>query len=126
MNPSIRKTSREKSAINLRAARILAILFAIFISLFAFDVFKQGAPIVQILMALFVHLIPTFIIIIVTWVSWKHPLLGAILFPILGILYFILAQGQHFLAYLLISGPTFLIGLLFLTSYLLGRKTSRN
>ncbi len=122
MEPSIKKTSREKSAIWLRAARILAILFAIFISIFALDVFEEGVPIGQILFSLFMHLIPTFVILIIAWASWKHPLLGSILFTLLGIFYLVLARGQGLLAYLLIAGPPFLIGFLFLISYLLGKR----
>lgn len=126
MDASVKKTSREKSANWLRAARIIAIIFTIFISIFALDVFVEGVPIGQILIALFMHLIPTFVILIIVWVSWKHPLLGAILFPILGIFYLVLAQGQGLMAYLLIAGPPFLIGLLFLVSYLLDRRMTNH
>ena len=126
MEPTVKKTSREKSAIWLRAARILAILFAVFISIFALDVFEEGVPIGQILIALFIHLIPTFIILLITWAAWKRPLVGAILFPLLGLFYFRLAQGQDLIAYLLVAGPPFLISLLFLISHLQGKKTSNH
>lgn len=126
MEPTVKKTSREKSANWLRAARILAILFAAFISIFALDVFQGGQSISQVLTALFMHLIPTFVILIFIWASWKRPLFGAILFPSLGILYFILAQGQDLIAYLLIAMPPFLIGLLYLISYLQGKRTANH
>jgi hypothetical protein len=122
MEPTVKKTPREKSAIWLRAARILAILFAAFISLFALDVFTEGISVGQAIIALLIHLIPTFVILLITWIAWKHPLTGSILFPLLGVFYIFLARGQGLLAYLLIAGPPILIGLLFLISYLIKKR----
>lgn len=83
--------------------RILAILFIIFISLFALDVF--GKP--NWFLALLIHLIPSFILIIATIVAWKKELVGGLVFVVLGlsfILYF-----HNFV----ISAPVFIIGILF-------------
>jgi len=62
--------------------RVLAILFIGFISLFALDVFGE----VLWLTALLMHLIPSFVLIIVTVIAWKKEKIGGIIFLILGLL----------------------------------------
>lgn len=49
-----------------------------FISLFVLDVFEQE----KWLLALVIHLVPTFMIIVLTIISWKKELLGGILWII--------------------------------------------
>jgi hypothetical protein len=97
-----------------RIARILAIAFAVFISLFALDVFVPGVPLGKILQGLLIHLIPTYIILILTWITWKHPMIGGILFILAGAAYPILAKGEDLIAFLLIGGIPIMIGILFL------------
>ncbi|HEX6384502.1 MAG TPA: hypothetical protein VF177_07520 [Anaerolineae bacterium] len=98
--------------------RVLSVLFAIFISLFAFDVFDEGYTFWQTILALLIHLIPTGIILLGLALSWRWEWIGAILFTGLSVFYLVAAQGQHWSAYLLISGPLFLIGALFLLNWL--------
>lgn len=98
--------------------RILCILFSIFISLFAFDVFTSGYTIWQTLLALIMHLIPAFLILCVLAFSWNREWIGGILFIALGIYYIAMAWGKFDLAaYFIISGPLFLIGILFLINW---------
>jgi len=94
--------------------RILTIIFIIFLSLLALDVFAEyNFP--EVLIALFMHLIPTFILIVITIIAWKWETIGGIIFIILGILYMILAGSRgHLLASLILAGPLFLIGILFI------------
>ena len=49
------------------APRILCIAFALFISVFALDVFSEGYSVGELLVALFMHLIPTMIILVVLY-----------------------------------------------------------
>lgn len=86
--------------------RILSILFIAFISIFALDVFSEP----QWLLALFMHLIPSYFLIAITIVAWKHEMLGGFLFLIAG---FALLIFTHLDA-LIISIPAFIIGVLFL------------
>lgn len=98
--------------------RILSILFALLLSLFALDVFGAGYNFWQTLLALFLHLIPTFVILIVLAVSWRQEWIGGVLFITFGIYYIVAAWGKFVLSvYFLISGPLFLIGILFLISW---------
>ncbi len=98
----------------IRVARITAISYALFLSLFALDVFDPGVPLGQVLTALGIHLLPTLAILLFLWIAWKAPLIGGPLFILVGVAYIIQAGGQAFLTYLLIAGIPILIGLVFI------------
>jgi hypothetical protein len=99
--------------------RILCILFAIFISLFALDVFAEGYGFWGTLVALIMHLVPTAMILIALALAWRWPWIGAILFVALGVLYVIMIwRDFDWITYLLIAGPLFLVGALFLVDWL--------
>lgn len=100
--------------------RILGILFVFFISLFAFDVFETGAGFWKTLLALLGHLIPTFLLILILIVSWKRPWIGGISFLLLGIGYLV---WKGF-AYPIIYVATFLVGILFLLSWIFRKQIS--
>jgi len=98
--------------------RILGILFALFTSIFALDVFGEHSGIWNILVALIMHLIPTFIIVIVLIISWRWEWIGAIIFTILSLFYIVWTWGQFpLVTYVLIAGPLLLIGVLFLMNW---------
>jgi hypothetical protein len=100
--------------------RVLTILFAIFISLFALDVFSEGKGFWEITLALLMHLIPTAIIIGVLVLSWRREWIGAILYVAMAILYIVWAWGRFPLStYLIIAGPLVLTGALFMVNWLL-------
>ena len=96
--------------------RVLCIAFAIFVSLFALDVFKEGLGVAKTILALTIHLIPTAIIAAVLAVSWRREWVGGILFVALGIFY--LTWARHHPSWVVvISGPLFLVGALFLLNW---------
>lgn len=84
--------------------RILSILFILFLSMFAMDVF--GEP--RWYIALPMHLIPSFILIILTTIAWKRERFGGILFLIYGIVMAIFNRA------FIIAAPAFVIGVLYL------------
>jgi hypothetical protein len=99
--------------------RIFCILFAIFVSMFALDVFSEGYSFWETIIALLMHLIPTGIILIVLVFSWRWEWIGAILFTALGVFYIVKFWDRfHWSTYFVISGPLFLIGFLFLINWL--------
>jgi hypothetical protein len=99
--------------------RILCILLAVFVSLFALDVFGEGYGFWGTMLALLMHLIPTGVILIVLAISWRWEWVGGILFTALGVLYLVMSWGQFdWSAYLAISGPLLLVGVLFLINWL--------
>jgi hypothetical protein len=94
--------------------RGLCILFAVFLSLFALDVFSEGYSLGETVLALLIHLIPTFVIVLALVVAWRWERLGAILFIVLAGLFLVMSRGEGWI----ISGPVFLVGALFLVDWL--------
>ncbi len=95
-------------------ARIGGILFALFISIFALDVFSEHLSFWKTLPALFIHLIPSFFVLSVIMIAWRKPLVGAIIFMLLAIAYLFFAQGRfHWSVYAIISGPLAIISVFF-------------
>jgi len=96
--------------------RILTILFAGFISLFAMDVFQEGRGLWETIGELLIHLIPTFILIALLLMSWKWEWIVGSVFIILGLAYMIMNfdYKQWIIA---ISGPMLLIGILYLLDW---------
>lgn len=64
--------------------RILSILAIAFVSLFALDSFDHGSISEQI-QAFLIHMIPSFILMIILAIAWKRELIGGILYIIIGI-----------------------------------------
>lgn len=100
------------------APRILTILFALFISVFALDVFGERKGLLLTLAGLVIHLIPTLLVILLLVLAWRWELIGVIAFASLGITYIILMWGRFpFGTYAAISGPLLLISVLFFLSW---------
>ena len=106
--------------------RILCILAIPFLSLFALDSFQGNVPFLQKLAAFFIHLIPSYVMIILTFIAWKKELFGGILLIVISLLagYWI---GIHNYAMngsvmmtigivVTLAGPFFLAGVLFVLS----------
>jgi hypothetical protein len=102
--------------------RILGILFALFISIFALDAFGEGIPFREAVIGFLIHLLPTYIVIAVLLIAWKWELVGGTLFIFAGFFYIFGANNMHWSAYLLIAGPPILIGSLFIAAYFLSKK----
>jgi len=98
-------------------SRILAILYIAFISIFALDVFEEGYGFWGTMVALFMHLIPSFLLIAGLVVAWKRPTAGGVIFLVLGIVFTLWFRTyQRIDVFLLVSLPLFVIGLLFIIS----------
>jgi hypothetical protein len=98
--------------------RAICIAFAIFLSLFALDVFSEGYGFWKTLLALLIHLVPTFMVLIMLAIAWRWEWIGAAGFAGLAIWY---AQGvwrRHPDWVVTIAGPLVLIAVLFLINWL--------
>lgn len=94
--------------------RVLGILYAAFISIFALDVFGEYRG-WELAVALFMHLVPTYVVVAALLVAWKWERIGGVIFVLLGVFYIWAFWGKaDLIAYAIISGPVFLIGGLFL------------
>ncbi len=99
--------------------RVLCILFAMFLSLFALDVFSEGYGFWETILALLIHLVPVYIVVIVLVIAWRWEWVGAILFIASALFYLVWAWGRfHWSAYLVISGPLVLLSVLFLFNWI--------
>lgn len=99
--------------------RILGILFALFVSAFALDVFGEHQGFWTTILALLIHLIPAAIVALALVLSWRWERLGSALFFALAAFYMVLSRGRMvWTAYAVIAGPLLLIGALFLVDSL--------
>lgn len=107
--------------------RVTGLLFAGFISIFALDVFSEGYDVWETTVALFMHLIPTGIILIALGFAWRWEHIGAIAFILIGVGFTIFfSTSAEWMTFLIISGPLFLIGILFLAHWYTAPKLKPN
>lgn len=103
--------------------RVLSISFIIFLSLFSLDVISSGLTAKEIIIGLFMHNIPSLVLLILLIISWKYEIVGGIAFLLAGILYIIFASHAAITWYmalswsLIIAGPAFFIGILFMINW---------
>ncbi|HEX4947575.1 MAG TPA: hypothetical protein VFZ34_12975 [Blastocatellia bacterium] len=98
--------------------RVLCIAFAVFLSIFALDVFDMPVDFWQKALALLLHLIPTALVLVALAIVWRHEWIGAILFPMLAALHLVTMWGRlNWVGYVLIEGPLLLLGVLFLMNW---------
>jgi len=116
------KASINKNKIIYLLPRILSIAFVLFLSLFALDVFNEYSG-WDLVIALFMHLLPSIVLAGVVFISWKYDLVGAFVFLGFAIFY-ILAVGfdRPWSWYVFISGPAMIVGFLFCLSWLQKRR----
>ncbi len=98
--------------------RVLAILYVLFTSIFALDVFEGNPPLPQLLLGLAMHLIPTAILVVALVVAWRWEWFGALVFGGLGVAYVIFFWHRFaWTVHLSVAGPAILVGLLFLLGW---------
>jgi len=106
--------------------RVLAMIFIVFLSLFALDVFSGNAPFIKKLAGFFVHLIPSFILVLTLLISWKRPLVGGSIFILLSIAFtFFFRTYRSVPTFLQVTFPVALVGILFITFDLLAKKSGK-
>jgi hypothetical protein len=114
--------------------RILSIVFILFLAIFSFDVFGNGYAFWETVLALFIHNIPSLLLLGVLIISWKHEIVGGIAFILAGLLYIIsilinTLKGPfewYMLSYsFIIAGPAIFIGILFLIGWKRKKKHAK-
>lgn len=97
----------------------LAILFILFVAMFSLDIFDGNYGFLGTVVGLLAHNIPSFLLIAVLILSWRRRWLGAIVFPLLGLLYVIvtLANGRGLMAFNPLPFIAIIIGICFWVSY---------
>ena len=114
--------------------RILSIIFICFLALFSLDVFSPELSFWQIVAGLFMHNIPVFVLLVVLLISWRHEIVGGIIFILAGTLYVVIMLmnmlRNSFEWYMvswniIVAGPAFLIGILFIINWLKKQKNHK-
>ena len=96
--------------------RALAVLICLLLASFALDAFTPGKTLLERIGDFLVHLLPAAILAALVALAWRRPALGAAVFLAAGTLY-AAAAWSHTSWILLISGPMWLIGVLFAVDY---------
>jgi len=107
--------------------RILSILFILFIMMFSLDVFDGTSSLGDILIGLFMHNLPAFGMMLITFFAWRNDFVGAIGFGGIGLALIILVNiamsgNSDAVGNFVISGPAFVIGVLYLVNWLKSRN----
>lgn len=109
--------------------RILSIIFIVFLALMSLDVFSPELSFWQTVVGLFMHNIPALVLLVVLLISWKHEIVGGIVFILVGLIYIIMVIRTPLEWYITISwsltiaGPAFLIGILFIVNWIMKKKS---
>jgi hypothetical protein len=119
------KTSMEKriNRFLYYSPRLLGLLFVAFLALFSLDVFGTGLGFWETLLGLFIHNIPSLLLLIVVIIAWKYELVGASVFILTGLAYIVMVlAGAHSLSLMFswsftIAGPAIAIGILFFLNW---------
>jgi hypothetical protein len=98
--------------------RILAIAFAVFLSIFALDVFNETHGFWTMLLAVLVHLIPAALIVAALIAAWRWEWIGAGLFALLAAFYAWQVVPRHISWLVTIDVPLLLIAALFLANWI--------
>jgi len=98
--------------------RVLGIAFALFLSLFALDIFNEPGGFWSMVLALSIHLIPAAIIVVVLIAAWRWEWIGAALFTVLAGSYAWDVLPKHVSWALAMDVPLLLIAALFLADWI--------
>ncbi|NQT25137.1 hypothetical protein HQ585_07275 [candidate division KSB1 bacterium] len=98
--------------------RVLCMLYALFLSIFALDVFGKGQALHTTLLAFVIHLIPTFLILLLLLIAWRWEWIGTVVSIGLAVFYMLWTRGEFPIqTYLIMSGPLLLVGFLFILGW---------
>jgi len=100
----------------LWSPRILGILVALFLGVFALDAFGEGKGFVEALPGFLIHASPALVLLATVAVSWRWEWVGGLVFIALAALY-TATTLNHVDWILAIAGPLFVVGSLFLVSW---------
>ena len=112
--------------------RILCIAAILFVSMFALDAFEPGIPLGQQLLNFIMHMIPSFVLMLMLFVAWKRPFAGGIIFALIGILTSPLVYNLNYnrthavwtslSIILMITVPFIVIGAIFIMDHFLQKR----
>lgn len=105
--------------------RIFTILAILFLGIFSLDAFEGTSTFGQKMLAFLMHNISVLILTGILIVAWKRELLGGILFivaSVFGLFFFNSFTGN--LASIIVIGPFFLTGVMFIMHHVMFKKVN--
>lgn len=100
------------------SSRVLSLLFAGFLSVFAFGALSGGHGLQASILHFVMSAIPALVVLLVLAIAWRWELLGAALFMILALVYVSVSWGRFPIStYMAIAGPPVLVSVLFLAHW---------
>lgn len=116
---------KSKSKFSFYLPRVLTILFILFISMFALDVFGNGLGFWETLLALIMHLIPTIILTTILVLCWRKSKYLATMWLLFGVWYVgtMIQRSLETFQYYYLSWSLILAGPAFIIAYLFFRET---
>ncbi len=108
----------KKIALNkVSLARGVALFQVLFLSLFALDVFVEGYSLKQLVLGLFIHLLPSLLLLGALIISWSKPRLGGMVLLFLGLFSISFFHTlKNPVTFIIVTLPPILSGLLFIQS----------
>ena len=105
---------------------VLSIIFVLFLSMLAFDVFGEYSG-WMVVLAFLIHMIPSFVLLALVILAWKYDLVGAIAFFGFAVWYVaMMGFGYYWTMYAGIAGPAIVVGAFFLLSWFQKRAQLKN
>jgi hypothetical protein len=95
--------------------RIMLIIFALYLIIFAYDVFGGPQRFLDKIESFLLHIIPTIVLLLILWLAWKKPMWCGFLLILVCFIFTVFYHSYKTLMnFVIISGAPFLIGILFI------------
>ena len=76
--------------------RIICILAILFVSIFALDAFNPQLNFWQQISGFLIHLIPSFVFVVLLFVAWKYEYIGGIILVLLGLVFSVVVFRMNY------------------------------
>lgn len=110
--------SRLSRRILLWTPRALTILFALFLGLFALDVFGESHSAWQTAIAFLIHLVPAALVLLILLLAWRWEWIGALLYAAAAVCYAVKVLPAHLTWAMTIDLPMLVIAALFFVDWI--------
>lgn len=97
--------------------RVLALVFAAFLGLFALDAEEAGASGWHLLGHILIHLVPSAVVLATLWLAWHRRIIGGLVFMVLGMVFTVhFGTWRAAGLFWMFSMPLFVAGVAFIFS----------
>lgn len=99
--------------------KVLTIIFILFLAMLSADIFDSQLGFWDTILGLFMHNIPVLFLVVTLILAWRKPIIGAVVFPLMAIIYIAWALSNEIGMWAFNPVPLFaiLLGVLFWVSH---------